>query len=157
MYKEPKQYFRLRKESRIGNHQRIGRNNPLRNPRCTSVLGLLEPTIPSNDSIERFMFESDQDQIVQITEQLHAAKSILDENPDSLPEMEWLEYQFFTHMYLSSIYRKSTTGTSRDSFDFILENQTKAVEYIDRLIEKDPVYETDRAFPELELNMLTCR
>jgi len=119
--------------------------------------GWLEPTIPSNDSIERFMFESDQDQIVQITEQLHAAKSILDENPDSLPEMEWLEYQFFTHMYLSSIYRKSTTGTSRDSFDFILENQTKAVEYIDRLIEKDPVYETDRAFPELELNMLTCR
>lgn len=117
----------------------------------------LDPTIPPDESIERFMFESDPDQISQITEQLHEAKSILDENPDSLPKMEWLEYQFLTHMYLSSIYRKSAKGTSRDSFDFILENQTKAVEYIDRLIEKDPDYETDRAFPELELNMLTCR
>src|SRR5690625_3418058 len=48
----------------------------------------LDPTIPSNESIERFMFESDPNQIAQITEQLHAAKSILDENPDSLPEME---------------------------------------------------------------------
>lgn len=117
----------------------------------------LEPTIPPDESIERFMFASDPDQIVQITEQLHEAKSILDENPASIPETEWLEYQFFTHMYLSSIYRKNADQPSRDYFDFILENQTKAVEYIDRLIERDPVYETDRAFPELELNMSTCR
>src|SRR5690625_3937073 len=75
--------------------------------------GWLEPTIPSNDSIERFMFESDQDQIVQITEQLHAAKSILDENPDSLPEKEWLEYQYFNHMYISTIYLITNTESNR--------------------------------------------
>src|SRR5690625_7728252 len=70
----------------------------------------LDPTIPSNESIERFMFESDPNQIAQITEQLHAAKSILDENPNSLPEMKWLKYKSLTTLNLSFIFQKIITG-----------------------------------------------
>lgn len=116
----------------------------------------LEPDTPPEESIDRFMFESDPDKIIQLTEQLHVAKTALDENPNLLTKTIWLEYQFFTHMYLSSLHRRNAGDANHDSFDLILDNQIKAVEYIDRLIEEDSEYETDRAFPELELKILTC-
>ncbi len=116
----------------------------------------LDPGTQPDENLNHVMVVSDPDEVEALIEQLHEAEQELAGAEESMKEMEWLEYNFFTHLYLSALYRRNADEADNDQLNVIIQHKETAISYLDELIEKDESYRTDRAFPELELTMLLC-